>query len=65
LKSEGQDKEKEILEKAQLEASEKLESAKKSLAGELAQAKGDLEVQAKTLGAQIASKLLGRELTLN
>ncbi|MDR2461084.1 MAG: hypothetical protein LBE38_09990 [Deltaproteobacteria bacterium] len=64
LRSEGKAKEKEILDKAQAEAAKKMEAAQKSLESEVAQAKGDLELQAKALGSQIASKLLGREISV-
>jgi F-type H+-transporting ATPase subunit b len=62
LKGEGQVREKELLEGAQKEASQRLDAAKKALEGDLAAAKGDLELQARNLGITIASKLLGRSL---
>jgi F-type H+-transporting ATPase subunit b len=62
LKSEGQSREKEILETAQKEATTKLDTASQNLQKEIEDAKGDLKLEAQKIAQDIASKLLGREL---
>jgi F-type H+-transporting ATPase subunit b len=61
-KIEGQAEERGILEKAQAESSKKLEDAARSLAAQVADAKKGLEAEARSLGLDIAQKLLGREI---
>ncbi|MDR1314477.1 MAG: ATP synthase F0 subunit B [Deltaproteobacteria bacterium] len=61
-KLEGQAEERSILEKAQAESAGRLEDAAKDLEAQVAEAKKGLEAEARTLGLDIAQKLLGREI---
>jgi F-type H+-transporting ATPase subunit b len=61
-KAQAQAQEREILAKAQEEASARLEEARRELSAAVETARQELKGQAGSIGAQMASRLLGREL---
>ncbi|MDR1608750.1 MAG: ATP synthase F0 subunit B [Deltaproteobacteria bacterium] len=62
LRAAGQEREKEILASAQDASARRLEESRSRLAEETAQAKIALELEAKNLAADLASRLLGRQI---
>ncbi|MDR3153771.1 MAG: ATP synthase F0 subunit B [Deltaproteobacteria bacterium] len=62
-KLEGQAEERNILEKAQEESAKAVEAAAKSLQAQVAEARKGLEAEARSLGLDIAQKLLGRQIS--
>jgi F-type H+-transporting ATPase subunit b len=65
LRDEGRKQETDILKKAQDEASEKIEAARKGLQADVEAAKGDLAKEAKLIAQEMASKILGRDLAVS
>jgi F-type H+-transporting ATPase subunit b len=62
LKGDGQTAERDILSKAQNEASEKLEAARAGLRGDIDSAREELKGEAQNLAKDMASKILKRQL---
>jgi F-type H+-transporting ATPase subunit b len=62
LKSQGQEKEKQILSNAQGDSADRLEQARQKLSGQVESTKKSLEVEAQNIAREMASKILGRML---